>query len=416
MKSRFGIVAIACMALFLTVFASCESMDGDKSVSSATNDDVWKKKQGNCENVLRNKNSPLAQVIDCTKTWETYRDVSNIPLTERSMYAVAFSRVSYQASDEYERAIADAALARICIPRHPVNESTGEVMERVPSELECNSNVSDLGIAGQGMASGNRYDKLRRSVTILAVSANDASSSEKLRKDADKAKKKGQYDSAIGLYKKALALNPYNINAKYNLAATYSLNMDENESLRELEDLYSWDDDDAEERIDSAANNDDFYNVRDNPNFKLMTGYMRIIITNGAKDFGTKKVQEWKEKLAKNNITVSAMGKSNNAVIAPQIFYREGFDAYAMRIRNILGLPKNTPMMVQKDKNNDADIILVWGQPEAATVASGQTSPLVQGKRTEGGNKLDELTKGVEDAKGSVSNAKDTGSNITKLD
>lgn len=411
MNTRLRLVALALMSCFLVAFASCASDESSTSTKVASNDSAWNSKKGNCENILRNKNSNLNAVISCTKTWETYRDVTNITLSERSMYAVAFSRVSYLAPNDYDRAVADAALARICIPRHPINDND-EIIESQPESLDCNAQVSDISISGRGLGS-NRLIDLRRQTSIIEPSNADAVNSEKLRKEGDKYKKKGNYTNAISSYRKALQANPYNVRAKYNLAATYSLDMNEKSSLMELQDLYSWDDDDAEDSVSSAATDDDFYNVRDNPNFKLMTGYMRIVIMNGAKDFGKPKVAEWKEKLTKNNIAVSAMSSSTNAIIAPQIWYREGFDAYALRIRNVLGLPKNTPVQVNRDKKSDADILVVWGQPEAATVAKGQTAPVVQGKRAVGsGNKLDELTNSVEETKTSISNAKDTGESL----
>ena len=63
------------------------------------------------------------------------------------MYAVAFSKVSYLAPDPYDRAIADAALARICIPRHPLGNN-GEIIEQIPDKDDCVSKLSDLSIQG----------------------------------------------------------------------------------------------------------------------------------------------------------------------------------------------------------------------------------------------------------------------------
>ena len=62
------------------------------------------------------------------------------------------------------------------------------------------------------------------------------------------------------------------------------------------------------------------------------------------------------------------------------------------------------------------DVIVLWGQPEAAAYGAGQSAPVVQGKRAEGSdNKLDDLVKGVEDTKKSVDHAKDVGNSLTKF-
>ena len=104
---HFSIAAFVILGMWL---GGCATDEAPKDTTM----DYWDKKKGDCDEVLKSPYAyRLSQITQCTKMWEMYRYVDNIPLKERSMYAVAFSMVSHKAEDPYDRAVADAALARI---------------------------------------------------------------------------------------------------------------------------------------------------------------------------------------------------------------------------------------------------------------------------------------------------------------
>ena len=408
MKQRFIILALLVLSAFVAI--ACASDNGPKNTTM----NYWDNKKGNCDSVLSTPHAyDVTQLAYCTKLWEMYRYVDDIPLKERSMYAVAFSRVSYQASDPYDRGIADAALARICIPRHPLG-SNGDVREEIPDKLECNTaGVSDLTIAGQGMSSNNPYLRIKGSVEVGEVSDRDASAANASYKKATAERKKKAMGKAISLYREALRTNPYHIGARYDLACALSITGDEQGALRELEELYKYRDAEAEQRIVKARSDEDFENIRDNPNFKLMTGYVRIALINGAGAVGEPQVAALKKRLEQRNFPVAEVAKGKRIELVPQIWYREGFDDYANQIRNALGINKISVNVLRKPTTSD-DILVVWGQSEAASLGLGQDAPVVQGKRAVGSdNKLDDITKSVSDTKQSVDKAHDTANSLS---
>lgn len=395
---------------FLAFFAGCATDESPKDTTM----NYWDKKKGDCEQVLKAPHAySLSQITHCTKLWESYRYVDNIPLKERSMYAVAFSTVSHKATDPYDRGIADAALARICIPRHPL-DSSGQVREEIPDSLNCDNKITDISISGQAVASSNPYARIKRTKPVSEVSDSEAKASNAAYKKATDARKKKNLGKAISLYKEALSKNPYNVSAKYDLACALSVDGDESEALRNLEELYTWDDAEAEQRIAKARTDVDFDNIRDNPNFKLITGYARIVLINGASSIGAEQVDKMKKKLEKRNVPVAEVAKSNRIELTPQIWYREGFEDYAYQIKDILAIPSKVSVQLLRDGDPTNDILIVWGQKEAAAYGVGQDKPVVQGKRAQGSdNKLDDFVKSVEDTKNSVDHTRDVGKSLT---
>ncbi len=395
----------------LAFFGACATDDtGPKDTTM----DYWSKKKGDCEEVLKSPHAyDLPQLTRCTKMWEMYRYVDNIPLKERSMYAVAFSTVSHKSPDAYDRAIADAALTRLCIPRHPLDAS-GQVREEIPDSLQCNT-VSDISISGTAVASSNPYQRTKATVEVDDVSDKEMSRAASLYKKGSAQRQKDNLSKAMGFYRDALSVYPHYVAAKYDLACALAVSGDERGALRELEELNTWNDGEAQQRIVKARSDSDFESVRDNPNFKLITGYVRVVIVNGASTIGEEHVAAMKKRLESKNIPVAQVGKSSGVVLSPQIMYHEGFEEYAYKVRDALG---NSKMAVTLDrrKGSTDDVLVLWGQPEAAAIGAGQSAPVVQGTRAQGSeNKLDDLVSGVEKTKKSVDHTRDVGESLTSF-
>ncbi len=410
------IIATSLLVAFGICFSSCATNDGPKDTTM----NYWDKKKGNCDEVLASPHAySLSQISYCTKMWETYRYVDDIPLKDRSMFAIAFSTVSHKATDPYDRGIADAALARICIPRHPL-DSSGRVREEIPETLECNNHVTDISISGQGVSSKNRFAAMNRKHEVPDVPANKVKEARTIAKKASEMRKKS-VSKSISLYKDALEVNEYDVAAKYDLATAYAEMGDESPALRHLEELNTWNDEEAQSRIEAARTDPKFDNIRDNPNFKLITGYVSIALVNAAGVLGVQRVKDMKTKLEKANLPIAVVGESRTEEKTPQIWYREGFDDVAYRIKETLRLKKASVQVLSRDKrkglDESTDVLVVWGQPEAGTKDGiGQTAPIVQGKRATGSdNKLDDLVKEVEDSRQSIDHAKQAGDSIVNM-
>lgn len=395
----------------LAILGACATED---AAPIDTTMDYWSRKKGDCGEVLKSPHAyDLSQITRCTKMWEMYRYVDNIPLKERSMYAVAFSMVSHKAPDAYDRAIADAALTRLCIPRHPL-DANGQVREEIPDSLQCND-VTDLSIGGKAMASSNPYQRMKATVEVESVSDKEMSRAASVYKKGSTQRQKESLGKAINHYREALEIYPNYVAAKYDLACALAVSGDERGALRELEELNTWNDAEAQQRIVKARSDADFESIRDNPNFKLITGYVRVVIVNGAGAIGEEHVASMKKRLESKNIPVAQVGKSSGVVLSPQIMYREGFEEYAYKIRDALG---NSRMAVTFDRRKGGmdDVLVLWGQPEAAAIGAGQSAPVVQGQRAQGSeNKLDDLVESVDKAKKSADHARDVGNSLTEF-
>jgi len=408
MKKSIPLFAIMIAAInILAVLSACEPKNESRSAASATS--YWDNNKGNCDSVLRSSRTySVSQISECMKLWEMYRYVDDLDIKERSMYAVAFSKVSHLAPDPYDRMIADQALARICIPRYDISGT--EVIEQMPDKLTCNS-TSGMTIGGQGMASNNPYLQIKGIVKIPDIPDKDVAKSHTIYKRAGSERKKNQLGKAIKSYEEALEVNPYNVAAKYDLACALAVKGDRKEALKVLEELYKWDDYEAEQRLTKARSDEDLEVLRSDPNFKFMTGYIKIAVINAAGSAGQEQTEKIKEKLIKKNFPVASTNVTSAFQTQPVIYYRAGFDDYADQIKSILGI-QNVKLMAKP--TSDDDILVYWGERNSSTLASNQKDPIVQGKSDNNGtNVLDSINGAVDGVKGTSDNIQKTGTNLT---
>ena len=408
MKHGYLFLSLMMGLAFIVSFCACETTETAQKGSTVN---YWDKKKGDCDSVLSMPHAyTLQQITYCTKLWEMYRYVEDIPLKDRSMYAVAFSQVSHQSNDAYDRSIADAALARICIPRHPMG-SDGMIHEQIPDQLSCNK-ITSVNVGGRVIASSNPFLRIKGTVTVQEPTAAQTKEATAAYKKAMKTRKTNP-SKAIPQYQEALRADPYYVAAKYDLACAQAVTGDERGALKTLEELYSWDDSEAEARLEKARTDEDFESIRANPNFKLLTGYVSIALINGAGSMGEPQVAAIKKKLESNNYTIETVGKSNRVESTPQIWYREGFEDYAQKISRILN-QKNMSVKMMTKPTSDNDVLVVWGQPSA--IGAGQSAPVVQGTRAQGSdNKLEDALGAVDDAGKTVDHAKSTGGAVTSM-
>lgn len=406
------------MTLTAVIAISACAATEDKKPLSTT--DYWNNHKGNCDQVLMTPHGyTLSEVANCTKLWETYRYVNELDLGTRSKYAVAFSMVSHKTDDVYDRAIADTALARICIPRHPMS-SNGEIREEIPTTLSCDTKISEISFSRSQSASGKQLSALatsRRSIPIQDVSPASEKASASAYKKASEQRKKQSMGRAISYYKDALESNPFNVSAKYDLACVLALEGDEDGAIAQLTDLYKWDDEEAQIRLSKAGFDDDFVSIRDNMTFKQLTGYVRVSIFNGAGNLGLSDVESIKKKLERKKIPIAETKMNDTIELSPKIIYREGYEDYADKIRSILKL-KNMKIVAMKERDqiNDAnDIRVVWGDPKAREI-NGQDSPIVTGERAQGSDDIiNDIANKIESGKKQADSVKQLGTDLTKI-
>ena len=396
------------IALILCVLsASCASEN--KTPKSSIKLTYWDTKKENCDSVLLMPMTyDLQQVVRCTRLWEMYRYVEGLSIKERSRYAMAFSRVSYEATNPYDRSVADAALTRLCIPKHP-RDANGEIHEEIPSELNCAMQVGDIELAiskGVEPCLAEPWLCKKRTVMVEEVSAKEAQVANGLYKKAMTARKKKDLGQAIKLYKEALRANPFHVGAKYDLACALAVDGMEDAAIDQLKELYTWDDDEAEHRFVKARTDEDFISIRDtNTQFKKMTGYVKITLLNCACDVGVEHVQNLKQKLESRHFTVSEVAKCHgDAQLKPAIYYHDGFEDTANQIFKAISNEAGN-IEVKKDPSESAsDIVVMWGQKEAYVCNRGGSDPIVHNK--DGRAKEKSLTDSVNETSDSINKGK----------
>jgi tetratricopeptide (TPR) repeat protein len=376
--------------------------------------DYWEMRKGNCEQVL---GAPQAygheELVQCMKVWETYRSVHDLSLSVRSMYAVAFSKVWYDTEDLYTKAIADVALGRLCVKRHPL--VNGQVKEELPSELACGTtqhitenkdpSVTDTLVAAQESPITSK----RGTVPVDKVSDKRAKKAATSNKNGVRSAGKKAYGKAVESYEAALETYPHYVTAKYNLVCVLALMGDTTEAMRHLEELYTWDDSEVEARLIKARTDEDLVLLRDIPEFKQMTGYFRLVLANGAGEIGVEPLTRIKTELEARRFVISDVRNLKQPLLTPTIWYRDGFEDYVSTFKTIIGTQKVKTFKIDWDTLED--VIVAWGQPEAASLAgTGQAAPVVQGTRASGDSGgLDDVTKAIKDTQGSVEGAVDAG-------
>lgn len=418
-----ALLAVASSSAALT--SGCEPRQ-EQVATGPADINYWEQRKGQCDQILTTPNAfQLDDVSRCMKLWETYRTVGDLSVDLRSMYAVAFSLVWYQARDPFERAVADAALNRLCIPRHPMGND-GKIAEKVPDVLQCGATaVSKVDQAAAAKSAENTAEAskarsvadelaaLRGSVQTRDVNDARRKKAQDLNRKALAAHNKKKYGEAIDLYEQSLASWPHYVTAKYNYICALALLGDTEGALQNLEDLYSWDDPEVNQRMIKARTDEDLFVLRDNLRFKQLTGYFRLVIANGAGQYGLEHVQRVVNEIEGRRYAIASTVNDKKPRMNPVIFYRPGFEQYADEFKLILNARKVD--MAPIDWQTLDDMIIIWGQQEALNLAAGdvQMAPVVQGTRAQekkGG--LDDLTGAVKDAQGAVEDVKGTGEGL----
>lgn len=430
MRTRKKGSARALMALMVTAVAAgatllaCEPQQ--EVVSGPAEVNYWEQRKGQCEQILSTPNAyGLDDISRCMKLWETYRSVGDLSVDLRSMYAVGFSMVWYQARDEYERAVADAALARLCIPRHPMG-ADGKIAEQVPEMLQCGAAAVasvDKARAGQNgdataaaaadTSAADELAALRGSMSVSDVSAARKKKAQGLNRKGLKAHNAKKFGQAIDFYEQALEVYPHYVTAKYNYICALALLGDPEGALTHLEDMYAWNDPEVNQRLLKARTDEDLLGLRNNLRFKQLTGYFRLVIANGAGEFGLENVQRVVNEIEARRYAIASTVNDKNPRMNPVIFYRPGFKQYADEFKLILNARKVD--MAPIDWQTLDDMIIIWGQQEALNLAAGdvQAAPLVQGTRAKDkSDGLGDLAGAIEDTKGAAEDLKGTGEGV----
>jgi len=296
----------------------------------------WNREKGNCEALFAaSDQAQLADLNNCMRRWEAYRDVSNLKDTEKQQAARAFNRVSKE-GDEESRHIARNALGRLGFAPPPEQPDAKKAVEK----------------------------ETRKRYRPHTAPAEDQKAAVKLRNQAMRSYKKKDYADALDLLGQALKLDPAYVQALYDAACCYALEGDKNnaiEYLRRLSDIGSKE---SLEKVRKSRTDPDFAQYQNEPAMKQVNGYATIKVLNGmGKDdteLGAENVFKLVEVLntPKMGYKAAEGGDDKHSRDRPHIWYKEHSKNQAYVVMKLIGHPKTR--LVPMDWESDSDLIVSW--------------------------------------------------------
>ncbi len=187
----------------------------------------------------------------------------------------------------------------------------------------------------------------------------DQSSAEKIAKDGVKDLVKRKYGRGVGKLKKAVKLDPRSEYAIYNLGCGLSLTKQRDDAIQWLQNLADLGSEQSSERLIRARSDGDFTYLRNDPDFKRITGYANILVLNHIGTPGEAAVENIETVLGKlgHKSVTSQKGKKKRD--APQVLFKPYAKAQVSLIAELLNHPRTRIDPIKGDSKYD--IIIRWG-------------------------------------------------------
>jgi hypothetical protein len=222
-----------------------------------------------------------------------------------------------------------------------------------------------LPVRGQASASAGKSAQTERpKYDPPEVSDADSKAANKLVDDGVKLLKKQKWAGGVKILEKALAKDPRGVRALYNLACgEANIESKRPKALEHLQNLADLGDDAATKALLKTRSDDDFMPLRDNLEFKRITGYARVLIVNtigtpGEK--GAENVQKLLDKLELKKVDSKDEDKPTNH---PVIQFREHAKALTGLLASLIDHKDVHPALEPMQGEGKYDVIIRWGTP-----------------------------------------------------
>ncbi len=372
--------------------------------TAAADDTQWNSNKNDCEFVLKAPDRyELGSLEECAVLWEQYKEVSRLSPDERKLFARGFSWL-FVYGNANQKALAKGALERIGKPR-PLCLVGGAWLD---------PNI------GQDCAAGTKDPSKEvfafpeaGSVQVRKSSSGQVGKAERLAKDGIRLNKRRQYAAAVGKFEQALAADPFNVSAQYNLACAMAMLGDDEGTVRALSALRSWDNSAAQAKFSLARSDKDFEPVHNSARFRQLVGLVRIQLLNGAGEPGLFHVGRIRKDLMQRNFFIGQYGFDRHTRRRPLIYYRKGYGDQAQMAKSIVNNIRTATLEIYWDSS--FDLIIVWGDPDFAAGA-GATGPVVQGEAVKDrGDAAKEFLDKFNESKDTASGLKDAATSVPDL-
>lgn len=298
--------------------------------------DGWEAMSGDCIKALGQADKVTAKrLLECADSFSSEARLDKLTATDRAAIEKGL-RWMYEHGDATAESIARSGLVRLDI----------RLAARGPREA-----------GSQPVAA---VDTERKKYDPPEAKDADRGAADKLADDAIKLLKKKKWADGVKVLEKAVEKDPRNEKALYNLACGEA-NMDAKRSraVEHLQYLADLGGEDATRRLVKARTDPDLEPVRETPDFKRVTGYVRVQVINTIGSPGEKAVENIQKLLAKLEQRKADEKDEDKPLDTPTIQFKPYAKAQTSLIADLLKSPnvRLDPITFE----TKYDIIVRWG-------------------------------------------------------
>jgi tetratricopeptide (TPR) repeat protein len=319
--------------------------------------DQWDREKGNCDAVFETSTTVvLNQLKQCAGRWLAYADPNLLKPNKRQAMKDALQDLYDRAikrRDEEAEYLATAGAERM--------GTTIRLKVKRANPTPARTGGKTRNPRGERGDPDEPVTASRRQKFVApVVSEGNQRKAGKLVKAGVKLFKRGKRSAATRKYRKALELDPGNLDAIYNLAAELAFAKRGEESVDELRKLQDIGTKPALKRLQQSRIDPDFEKIRDYIPYKRVSGYARIKVVNSIGEFGEDEVDRIVKTLDKlKHKDVDTGADKVNGRKSPVIWFRDHSAPTAYLVKKVVLHPG--VVLTKITWNSDYDIIVSWG-------------------------------------------------------
>jgi len=311
--------------------------------SGTASADMWKEKGGECSDSAFSspEKASLADLKKCVRLFEAYRAVEALKSSERKNVISAMKRLYQEGSDT------DAHIARIGLSR--LGESVG-VRDSIGTQSSSDDEESSPAATQ------------RSKCTYPPPSSSDKKKANKAFKKGLKLYRKKKYEGALAHFEEMMNIAPGWAKSLRNAAGLNALTDNTERSIELLQCIQDLGTEEHVEQLKKIRGDDDFASLRDNSEFKRITGYARVALVDTLKaGRGEENLDNLEELLGKLNYKVTRK-EVDKEQTKPTVFYKLHSKMPAYLISKMIDHPSmGVSVMPAKYQKKDFDVVVLWG-------------------------------------------------------
>ncbi|MCO4764022.1 MAG: hypothetical protein KC502_21085 [Myxococcales bacterium] len=201
--------------------------------------------------------------------------------------------------------------------------------------------------------------KRRKRYDPPEATKSDKRAAEKVAKDGVKDLVRKKVSRGVGKLKKAIGLDPRSEYAIYNIGCGYSLQKKRNDAIQWLQNLADLGTEQSAERLIRARSDGDFTYLRQDADFKRITGYAKIMVINHIGEPGEPAIENIETLLGKLGHKDVQTDTSKKKRDSPQVLFKPSAKAQVALIAELLNHPR---VRIDPIKGRSKyDLIIRWG-------------------------------------------------------